>query len=185
MFGDLVAQEAARISSNTISPFVIGATPFGSDSDSDAKRSSRKNSDQNNITHSEERGDDYSTDSQTSNEEDEASEQQQRSLKKQSLSTISAQRVVEFKVPRWYLENEQETEDCSCAQSNCSTCKDSMRIGMYSLRIRAKKILAYKKKQLRRRLQKPISKKFNGRSKIATQKLRVNGKFVKRDQLLQ
>jgi hypothetical protein len=83
-------------------------------------------------------------------------------------------------VPRWYLENESESEDCQCGQSKCTTCKDRIRIGAYSLKLRMKKILAYKKKLLKRRTQKPISKKFNGRSKIASQKLRVNGKFVKK-----
>jgi hypothetical protein len=44
---------------------------------------------------------------------------------------------------------------------------------------RSKKILKYKQKITMRRLRCPISKKFSGRSKIACQKVRVNGKFVK------
>jgi hypothetical protein len=44
---------------------------------------------------------------------------------------------------------------------------------------RSAKILRYKAKIIARRSIKSISKKFNGRSKIACQKLRVNGKFVK------
>jgi len=44
---------------------------------------------------------------------------------------------------------------------------------------RRAKILRYKAKIYSRRLMKPISKKFDGRSKVACQKLRINGKFVK------
>jgi hypothetical protein len=44
---------------------------------------------------------------------------------------------------------------------------------------RSKKILKYKQKLIQRRRTCPISKKFTGRSKVANQKLRINGKFVK------
>jgi hypothetical protein len=45
---------------------------------------------------------------------------------------------------------------------------------------RRERILKYKSKIYERRNKKgPICKKFNGRSKIACNKLRVNGKFVK------
>ena len=44
---------------------------------------------------------------------------------------------------------------------------------------RLAKILRYKQKLFLRRQMTPISKKFSGRSKVASQKLRVNGKFVK------
>ena len=53
------------------------------------------------------------------------------------------------------------------------------KIGAYSLDMRSKKILKYKSKIQKRRLQCPISKKFNGRSQVASSKVRVNGKFVK------
>jgi len=39
--------------------------------------------------------------------------------------------------------------------------------------------MKYKAKIYKRRAIKPVSKKFTGRSKVASTKLRVNGKFVK------
>ena len=41
-------------------------------------------------------------------------------------------------------------------------------------------ILRYKCKMAERRKHKPICKKFTGRSRVAAFKLRVNGKFVKK-----
>jgi hypothetical protein len=52
-------------------------------------------------------------------------------------------------------------------------------IGKYTVAERSARILKYKAKIFSRRLKCPISKKFSGRSKVATQKLRINGKFVK------
>jgi hypothetical protein len=57
------------------------------------------------------------------------------------------------------------------------------KIGAYSLLVRSKKILKYKLKLAQRRQKCPISKKFNGRSHVAAQKVRVNGKFVKKTPL--
>jgi hypothetical protein len=54
-----------------------------------------------------------------------------------------------------------------------------MMVGQLTHDQRRMRVISYKKKIFARRLTKPISKKFNGRSKVAIQKLRVNGKFVK------
>lgn len=57
-------------------------------------------------------------------------------------------------------------------------------IGKYSLSERSKRILKYKLKVVSRRSRCPISKKFTGRSRVATEKVRVNGRFVKRSDML-
>jgi hypothetical protein len=49
---------------------------------------------------------------------------------------------------------------------------------------RFRKIIKYKQKLVKRRKTRPISKKFVGRSKVAADKQRVNGKFVKKVQNL-
>ncbi|CDW88535.1 UNKNOWN [Stylonychia lemnae] len=52
-------------------------------------------------------------------------------------------------------------------------------VGKYDLQERAKRILKYKTKAIKHRTLHPIMKKFNGRSKVATNKVRYNGRFVK------
>ncbi|CAG9328977.1 unnamed protein product [Blepharisma stoltei] len=52
-------------------------------------------------------------------------------------------------------------------------------IGAYSAEIRKQKILKYKQKMVRYRQKVRLSRKFGGRSKVAKQKLRIKGKFVK------
>jgi hypothetical protein len=82
-------------------------------------------------------------------------------------------------------ENSDEESDCipTSTEGNfgdLSTRSD--KIGAYSLAMRSVKILKYKSKLQKRRIACPISKKFNGRSKVASTKVRVNGKFVKASQ---
>jgi hypothetical protein len=54
-----------------------------------------------------------------------------------------------------------------------------------SLVERHRKIIKYKQKLVKRRKTRPISKKFVGRSKVAVDKQRVNGKFVKKESKMQ
>ena len=53
------------------------------------------------------------------------------------------------------------------------------KIGKYHWKIRAMKILKYKIKQIIRQGKVPISTKYSGRSKVALQKPRCHGRFVK------
>ena len=57
--------------------------------------------------------------------------------------------------------------------------KEEKRIGLYSKIERFRKIKKYKAKVRKRRLDHPISRKFGGRSKIAFEKHRKNGRFAK------
>jgi len=50
--------------------------------------------------------------------------------------------------------------------------------------IRLKKILTYKLKKIFKRIAKPVSRKFQGRSLVAKNKLRYRGRFVKKKTLL-
>ena len=59
------------------------------------------------------------------------------------------------------------------------THKEEERIGLYSKIERLKKIKKYKEKVRKRRLDHPISRKFGGRSRIAFEKQRKNGRFAK------
>jgi hypothetical protein len=54
-------------------------------------------------------------------------------------------------------------------------------VGVYPPHIRQLKIRTYKEKQRRYREKYNVSRVFNGRSKAAKNKLRVNGRFVKAD----
>jgi hypothetical protein len=62
--------------------------------------------------------------------------------------------------------------------------EEERRIGGYSLKQRIEKIQRYKNKLRKWRSTHPVGKKFNGRSKIAVSKPRVNGRFVKKEELL-
>jgi hypothetical protein len=71
--------------------------------------------------------------------------------------------------------------------SIASACLDSteataqpLNVGVYPAHIRQAKIRTYKEKQRRYRQKYDRSRLFNGRSRAAMKKLRVNGKFVKR-----
>ena len=55
-------------------------------------------------------------------------------------------------------------------------------IGKLTISDRSKKILNYKHNLLKRRKNVPISKKYDGRKRVACQKLRVNGRFVKKSE---
>jgi hypothetical protein len=85
------------------------------------------------------------------------------------------------------LNNSNDMSDSSTAEGSDSdsdnACDDHKsctdKIGAYSLDMRSKKILKYKSKIYSRRRSNPISKVFKGRSQVASQKVRVNGKFVK------
>ena len=92
-----------------------------------------------------------------------------------------------FKVPEHYIKlseseeidqigNEESTGESSDQDSEVER---NRRVGAYSLSERLQRIKKYKEKMSKRRASKPISKVFSGRSKVANQKLRINGKFVK------
>ena len=53
------------------------------------------------------------------------------------------------------------------------------KIGKYHWKIRAMKIIKYKVKQIIRQGKVPISSKYSGRSKVACQKPRCHGRFIK------
>jgi len=53
------------------------------------------------------------------------------------------------------------------------------KIGKYHWKIRAMKIIKYKVKQIIRQGKVPISSKYSGRSKVASQKPRCHGRFIK------
>ena len=55
------------------------------------------------------------------------------------------------------------------------------KIGKYHWRIRAMKIIKYKMKLMIRFKNYPITKKFSGRSKVASLKPRAHGRFVKKN----
>eukprot|EP00347_Sterkiella_histriomuscorum_P006601 403352145 len=97
-----------------------------------------------------------------------------------SLSTIKQVKLIEFKVPQSYLNGEFNEKEWDL--NNQINQENKYKIGAYTLSQRAKRILHYKMKQTKRRSSKPITKKFSGRSKVATQKLRINGKFVKKSE---
>ncbi|TNV79306.1 hypothetical protein FGO68_gene15323 [Halteria grandinella] len=80
-------------------------------------------------------------------------------------------------------EDESTSED-SKIKAKCRQSPENISCGANAtLEERRARILHYKRKIIARRAKKPISKKFNGRSKIACQKLRINGKFVKKSEL--
>ena len=54
------------------------------------------------------------------------------------------------------------------------------KIGKYHWKIRAMKIIKYKIKNIIRQKKKPIITKYYGRSKIASEKPRFHGKFIKK-----
>jgi hypothetical protein len=57
--------------------------------------------------------------------------------------------------------------------------KKNRKIGKYHWKVRAMKILKYKLKQIIRQGKVPILTKYSGRSKVASQKPRCHGRFVK------
>ena len=57
--------------------------------------------------------------------------------------------------------------------------KGNGKIGKYHWKIRAMKIIKYKVKQIIRQGKVPILTKYSGRSKVASQKPRCHGRFVK------
>ena len=57
--------------------------------------------------------------------------------------------------------------------------KGNAKIGKYHWKIRAMKIIKYKVKQIIRQGKVPILTKYSGRSKVASQKPRCHGRFVK------
>ena len=79
------------------------------------------------------------------------------------------------------MESKLRNHNKPCSARSCASIAHF--IGKLTLAQRIARVLNYKKKLCARRLNKPISKKFSGRSKIACQKLRVNGKFVKKSEM--
>ena len=61
--------------------------------------------------------------------------------------------------------------------------KSTQKIGVYTLEERRQKLLQYKTKQIKRRQRVTISRGFKGRSMVACNKVRINGKFVKKSVL--
>ena len=99
-------------------------------------------------------------------------------------------RDIPFRVPEKYfiggerdehdlLGNNESTGDTSENEVEAEKMESEL-IGSYSKQYRLNKILKFKEKLYKRRANKPISKVFKGRSQVANQKLRVNGKFVKK-----
>ncbi|OMJ79369.1 hypothetical protein SteCoe_20613 [Stentor coeruleus] len=62
--------------------------------------------------------------------------------------------------------------------------EDKPKIGAYSALMRRMKINKYKLKLKKHRKQVAITREYKGRSKAAKNKLRVNGKFAKKSELL-
>jgi hypothetical protein len=56
---------------------------------------------------------------------------------------------------------------------------EKKKIGKYHWKVRAMKIIKYKVKQIIRQGKVPISSKYSGRSKVASQKPRCHGRFIK------
>lgn len=54
------------------------------------------------------------------------------------------------------------------------------KVGKYHWKVRAMKILKYKMKQIIRQGKTPIITKYYGRAKVAQEKPRLNGRFIKR-----
>ena len=76
--------------------------------------------------------------------------------------------------------NTESTEDKS--DEIISMFKDIYKnnIGKYHWKIRALKIIRYKLKLINRMKKIPIIKKFSGRSKVASMKPRLHGRFIKK-----
>jgi hypothetical protein len=77
-----------------------------------------------------------------------------------------------------------KVESWSSITSACldltETSAQPLKVGVYPAHIRQAKIRTYKEKQRKYRQKYDRSRVFNGRSRAAKKKLRVNGKFVKR-----
>ena len=56
---------------------------------------------------------------------------------------------------------------------------EKKKIGKYHWKVRAMKIIKYKVKQIIRQGKVPMSSKYSGRSKVASQKPRCHGRFIK------
>eukprot|EP00347_Sterkiella_histriomuscorum_P010179 403377303 len=78
-------------------------------------------------------------------------------------------------------DNEYSSQIKQTNHLNMSTSENGQQkmVGQYTLSERSKRILKYKEKVQKRRQICKLSKKFNGRSRVATNKVRVNGRFVK------
>ena len=57
---------------------------------------------------------------------------------------------------------------------------EKKKVGKYHWKIRAMKIIKYKMKQIIRQGKTPIITKYYGRAKVAQEKPRLNGRFIKR-----
>ncbi len=57
---------------------------------------------------------------------------------------------------------------------------EKKKVGKYHWKVRAMKILKYKMKQIIRQGKTPIITKYYGRAKVAQEKPRLNGRFIKR-----
>ena len=75
-------------------------------------------------------------------------------------------------------EMEKEDEEETTKDSKEVTTEEKKK-GNFPLSERSKRILKYKAVIFQRRLRFPVSKRFTGRSKVALQKTRLNGKFIK------
>ena len=85
------------------------------------------------------------------------------------------------------------TKDISSQNSENNSCEEieelinyfsdvykKKNIGKYNWKIRLIKILKYKMKTIIRHIKNPIITKYSGRSKIANEKPRLNGRFIKK-----
>ena len=73
--------------------------------------------------------------------------------------------------------NEEKLEDFI---ESFKTIYSNENIGKYYWKIRAMKIIKYKIKQIIRQGKSPIMTKYYGRSKVASQKPRLHGRFIKK-----
>ena len=112
-------------------------------------------------------------------------------LPKQQIATVTCPRPEFQKSPDLTLETTQTKEKQQVPVISGNTCVTEsqtnnnysqlpQKIGGYTLNERRMKLLQYKTKQIKRRQRVTISRGFKGRSMVACNKVRINGKFVKK-----
>ena len=112
-------------------------------------------------------------------------------IPKEQVATVTCPRPEFSKSADQTFETPQSKEkqqvqiisDKTCVtEQNSNNClsQSSQKIGGYTLNERRMKLLQYKTKQIKRRQRITISRGFKGRSLVACNKVRINGKFVKK-----
>ena len=115
-------------------------------------------------------------------------------LPKQQIATVTCPRP-EFQKPADHTNETTQTKEkqqvpvisgntcVSDSNPNNNYSHSLQKIGGYTLEERRMKLLQYKTKQIKRRQRVTISRGFKGRSMVACNKVRINGKFVKKSVL--